>query len=134
MYRLFTTESDQELLGCMISSMYYLATLEIVVDDGTNGPCMLLTLGSYALDDTVKMEHGEGYWVPPNIAYPVAYTDTRRLLPTVVCAFGFESAVTRRRVTRDVQQLAYSLGLRATLTSSTRAVLLRLRTRPGHPN
>lgn len=94
-----------------MSSMYHLATLEVVVDDGESGPCMALLLGSYAIDATVRSEHGEGYWVPPNVAYPVPYGFTA---PTTHGSLRrrFEGGCNRDRLAQDVEQLAYTFGLR----------------------
>ena len=73
MYKLYIPEDPDSLcLPCAVTSFFRLATLEIVVKDASGIAILVLILGSYAIDDTLLHEHGEGYWAPPNVAFHVS--------------------------------------------------------------
>lgn len=117
MYKLYITEdSDSLSLPCAITSLFRLATLEIVVKDMSGIASLVLMLGSYALDQTLLQEHGEGYWVPPNVAYHLNLKGFTSPSTLGSLRDNFKS-ITKKRMMGDVQQLAYSLGLRDTYIS-----------------
>lgn len=117
MYKLYITEdSDSLSLPCAITSLFKLATLEIVVKDMSGNANLVLMLGSYALDHTLLQEHGEGYWVPPNVAYHVNLKGFTSPSTLGSLRDNFK-AIAKKRMMDDVQQLAYSLGLRDTYIS-----------------
>lgn len=117
MYKLYITEdSDSLSLPCAVTSLFRLATLEIVVKDASGIASLVLTLGSYALDDTLLHEHGEGYWAPPNVAYHVSLKGFSSPSTLGSLRNNFKT-VSKKRMMDDVQQLAYSLGLRDTYIS-----------------
>lgn len=117
MYKLYITEdSDALSLPCAITSLFRLATLEIAVKDMSGIASLVLMLGSYALDHTLLQEHGEGYWVPPNVAYHLSLKGFTSPSTLGSLRDNFKT-VTKKRMMDDVQQLAYSLGLRDTYIS-----------------
>lgn len=117
MYRLYIPEDPDSLsLPCAITSFFRLATLEIVVKDTLGIASLILMLGSYALDDTLLHEHGEGYWAPPNVAYHVSLKGFTSPSTLGSLRNNFKT-VSKKRMMDDVQQLAYSLGLRDTYIS-----------------
>ena len=117
MYKLYITEDPDSLsLPCAITSLFRLATLEIVVKDISGIASLVLMLGSYALDHTLLQEHGEGYWVPPNVAYHLNLKGFTSPSTLGSLRDNFKT-VPKKRMMDDVQQLAYSLGLRDTYIS-----------------
>lgn len=117
MYELYNTEDPDSLsLPCAVTSFFRLATLEIVVKDISGIASLVLILGSYALDDTLLQEHGEGYWAPPNVAYHINLNGFTS--PSTLGSLRKKfNTVSKNRRMNDVQQLAYSLGLRDTYIS-----------------
>lgn len=117
MYELYNTEDPDSLsLPCAVTSFFRLATLEIVVKDISGIASLVLILGSYALDDTLLQEHGEGYWAPPNVAYHINLNGFTSPSTLGSLRKKFNTVPKNRRM-NDVQQLAYSLGLRDTYIS-----------------
>ncbi|WP_461046775.1 hypothetical protein [Terrabacter koreensis] len=88
-----------------------IATLEIgiAVDDE---PFLVAQLSSYALrNQGLAAEHNEGYWAPPFVAYPVPFTFAP---PSTLGSLTdhCSRAVSEDGIARDMEQLAYRLGLR----------------------
>jgi hypothetical protein len=112
-YQVFETDHDTTRLQVPPVQIWVIVTLEISVTDGgqTN---LLLTFPSYPLDAHPAVNaHDEGYWAPPNVAYPVPMTFSP---PT---SLGSLRKLTQARVSadqihQDLSHLAYQLGLRDT--------------------
>lgn len=136
MYKIYTNEDpDEEVLPCEITSFYRLATLEVVVKDKSGIASLVLILGSYALDSIVMEEHGEGYWGPPNVAYHFSakgYTSPSTL-GSLRENFEDEDIITEEKMKMDIQQLAYSLGLRDTRVTHAGS-FIEIKKSPRTPN
>lgn len=106
-------DPDNTKIPFSLSAIWVLATLEIVVRDDTNRAGLLLQLASYTLNDPLAPQHGEGYWAPPNVAYPVEMGFSP---PSTVWSLrrAIRDAVEEDRMQVDLSQLAYSMGLRDT--------------------
>lgn len=93
------------------SQIWVISTLEIAVQ--MNGKTHVVSqLASYALrNQRQSASHGEGYLAPPFVAYPVPITFSP---PTTLASLSrmCDSAVHAATLQRDIEQLAYRLGLR----------------------
>lgn len=92
------------------SSTWIISTLEIVVSVGRE-KYLLLTLPSYSLDNQpIMVQHDEGYWAPPFMAYPV---ESGFSPPSTVGSIRRQArVVSDAQISRDIHHMAYQMGLR----------------------
>ncbi|MCH5644437.1 hypothetical protein [Gordonia sp. ABSL49_1] len=109
--RLHLDEAGATPLVGTPSQIWVISTLEIPLRSD-NDVYLAVQLSSYALkNQPLAPSHQEGYWAPPFVAYPVpiSYSAPTKLnsLKKLVA-----KAVPRATLKRDIEQLAYRLGLR----------------------
>jgi class 3 adenylate cyclase len=112
-YQVFEDDHDSTRLTVPPVQIWVIVTLEISITDGGQTH-LLLTFPSYPLDaHPAASAHDEGYWAPPNIAYPVPMTFSP---PTSIGSLRrlTTARVSQESIMDDLSHLAYQLGLRDT--------------------
>ncbi|MGW2308709.1 hypothetical protein [Actinomadura luteofluorescens] len=132
-YQVFTAESPGRMsLPDSPSSVWVISTLEIAV--GWQGEHhLMLVHPSYPLAEQINSpSHDEGYWAPPFVAYPVPIDFSP---PTTVGSLWrlATEAVDRIDVVRDLNHLAYQMGLRD-IELRQRSPFLELKISPRSPS
>lgn len=113
------------------SQIWIISTLEITVSVASRN-FVLTQLSSYSLrNQRIESSHGEGYWAPPFVAYPVPI---RFSPPSTVGSLlkACTDAIKEEVLTRDAEQLAYRLGLRD-VTMTPREGFLEIKVSPRSP-
>ena len=113
------------------SQIWIISTLEITVSVADRH-FVLTQLSSYSLrNQRIEASHGEGYWAPPFVAYPVPI---RFSPPSTVGSLlkACNDALTEEVLTRDAEQLAYRLGLRD-VAMTPREGFLEIKVSPRSP-
>ncbi|TQC42211.1 hypothetical protein EEB14_50120 [Rhodococcus sp. WS4] len=131
-YKIITDEPDEESLNATVSAVWVIGTLEISVKDDEGRIGIILSQGSYALDNPHSPAHDEGYWVPPNVAYPIQFKYSP---PTTVGSLRrlTDERVNSSQLQDDMDRLAYSMGLRDA-NPTKRSSFIEIKTSPRIPN
>jgi hypothetical protein len=130
-YQVLTTEHDSMRLVAPPTAIWIISTLEVTAHQESEAH-LLLTLPSYAFEEAESgVDHGEGYWAPPFVAYPVPISFSP---PTSVGSL--RRLIDRHQSGLDLMgglaHLAYQLGLRDT-DFAYRGEFIEVKTSPRSP-
>lgn len=131
-YQALTREAaDSATLAFPPISIWIISTLEICVElEGKKA--LLLTYPSYPIENQRVFDvHDEGYWAPPFVATPVGFGYSPPTTLGSVRAL-VARAMDQLDVRRDLEQLAYQMGLRD-VDLEEREPFLELKVSPRSP-
>ncbi|MEU1444268.1 hypothetical protein [Streptomyces mirabilis] len=132
-YQVLTDEGPEGmLLPTSPSSVWIISTLEVAVPWQDDRHLMLIH-PSYPLAGQLNSPpHDEGYWAPPFVAYPVQIEFSPPSTAGSLLRLATE-AVNRIDIERDLNHLAYQMGLRDTRLRR-RSPFMELKVSPRSPS